>query len=149
MKPEVKSYIIISVAVLIVILAICFNYFRGYSEGISEPVHVLCFSDNCVVRVIDGDTFVLRDNSTVRLICVDAPELHSQGGEEAKVFLESLILNKEVRLERDVSDKDEYERLLRYVYLGDVFVNEELVKSGNADVWRYGNDTARCDEIEG
>lgn len=31
----------------------------------------------------------------------------------------------------------------------EVFVNKELVARGYAEVWRFGNDTRRCGEIEG
>ena len=104
-----------------------------------------------VSRVIDGDTFELSSGEIIRLICIDSPEKTQKGYEEANQFLSDLILNKEPRLEKDVSDKDEYGRLLRYVYVNDsnkeVFVNKELVKQGYATVFPYGNDTKRCNEI--
>ena len=88
----------------------------------------------------------------MRLICVDAPEKGGKGYEEAKEFLESLVLNKEVRLEKDISDRDEYGRLLRYVYVSgegeEIFVNKEIVQQGYGSVFRYGDDTKRCGEIE-
>ncbi len=104
-----------------------------------------------VERVIDGDTFVLNTGEKVRLICIDAPELGKKGGEEAKEFLKRLIEGKEVVLEKDISERDAYGRLLRYVYVMEgnetIFVNKELVKRGQAEIFRYGNDTKRCDEI--
>ena len=104
-----------------------------------------------VSEVIDGDTFKLSSGETVRLICVDAPEKNTKGYEEAKKFLSDLILNKEVRLEKDVSEIDAYGRLLRYVYLNesgeDIFVNKEIVRAGYGEPWPYGNDTAKCGEI--
>jgi len=113
------------------------------------------FSDNFVSNVIDGDTFELANGDKVRLICVDAPELGKAGANDSKTFLEILILNKDVRLEKDLEDKDSYGRLLRYVYVNDsfnegneIFVNKELVREGYASVFRYENDTRRCDEIE-
>jgi micrococcal nuclease len=46
-----------------------------------------------------------------------------------------LVLNKKVRLEKDVSETDKYGRLLRFVYLEDgTFVNLELLKEGYASV---------------
>jgi len=108
--------------------------------------------DDTVIRVIDGDTFELATNDKVRLICVDTPELGDVGSYEAKDFLEFLILNKEVRLEKDISETDKYGRLLRYVYVnessGEIFVNKEIVKECYGEVFRYGEDVARCDEIE-
>ena len=108
-------------------------------------------------KIIDGDTFQISSNETVRLVCVDAPEKGKTGYEEATSFLSEMILNKEIgneiRLEKDTTDKDDYGRLLRYVYVNisgvELFVNQQLVQSGNAKIFRYGNDTARCDEISG
>ena len=54
---------------------------------------------------------------------------------------ENLVLNKEVRLEKDVTDKDSYSRLLRYVYVDDIFVNEYLILNGYAYSNPYPPDT--------
>lgn len=58
-----------------------------------------------------------------------------------------------MRLEKDVINKDEYGRLLRYVYVNisveEIFVNKELFKQGYGTIFRYGNDTSRCGEIAG
>jgi|GEM_PF-927493 len=109
-----------------------------------------CLGDYArVTRVIDGDTFELSNGEKVRMICIDTPEQGEEGYEEAKAYLESLVLNKIVRLEKDVSEKDKYNRLLRYVYTEDLFVNKELVEEGYAEVFRYGEDVKRCGEIEG
>lgn len=108
-------------------------------------------SDDTVIRVIDGDTFELATKDKVRLICVDTPELGDAGSYEAKDFLESLVLDKEVRLEKDISETDKYGRLLRYVWVNksnkEIFVNKEIVKEGYGTVFRYGEDIKRCDEI--
>lgn len=101
-----------------------------------------------VVNVIDGDTFKIASGETIRLICIDAPELGQAGGNESKSFLESLILGQQVILEKDVSETDDYNRLLRYAYINNTFINRELVKQCHASVWRYGPDTKLCDEIE-
>ncbi|MDO8460605.1 MAG: thermonuclease family protein [Nanoarchaeota archaeon] len=110
------------------------------------------YSGLTVKRVIDGDTFELYNGGIVRLICVDTPEKGKKGYEEAKEFLESLILYKEVVLEKDISEIDNYGRLLRYVYLNDsgrvVFVNKEIVQQRYGGAFAYGNDTSKCKEIE-
>lgn len=93
-----------------------------------------------VARVIDGDTFVLKTGQHVRLIGINAPELHhpilgeQPYGKEAKKHLEELILGKKVRLEFDVQTHDKYGRLLAYVYVGNVFVNAKMVEDGYAQV---------------
>lgn len=56
-------------------------------------------------------------------------------GKEAKEYLTNLLKGKRVKLEYDVSRKDQYGRTLAYVYLQDgTFVNAELVKNGYAMV---------------
>ena len=101
-----------------------------------------------VSRVIDGDTIQLNNGERVRLICIDAQETGEPGFEVAKDYLTNLILNKSIHLEKDVSETDRYGRLLRYVYLDDIFVNGDLVKKGYARAYRYPPDTKLCDEIE-
>jgi len=101
-----------------------------------------------VTRVVDGDTIEIADGNRVRFICIDTPEVNEEGYQEAKDYLTTLILGKEVRLEKDVSETDRYGRLLRYVYLGDTFVNGELVRNGYAETYHYAPDTELCDELE-
>jgi len=93
-----------------------------------------------VARVIDGDTFVLKNGQHVRLIGINAPELHhpvlgeQPFGKEAKEHLEKLIKGKKVRLEFDVQTHDKYGRLLAYVYVDKIFVNAKMVEDGYAQV---------------
>jgi micrococcal nuclease len=99
--------------------------------------------------VIDGDTFRLSNGETVRLIGIDAPELSQPGGEESRQYLTRLILNKGVTLKTGREDRDKYRRLLRFVYLGDVCINEEMIRQGYAEA-RYmsSNDLLREYYIE-
>jgi len=98
--------------------------------------------------IIDGDTIVLEDGQRVRLICIDSPEEGEGGWEDAKDYLANLILYKGVKLVKDVSETDRHGRLLRYVYLDNLFVNGELVRNGYATVSRFPPDTELCDELE-
>ncbi|MBU7048000.1 MAG: thermonuclease family protein [Theionarchaea archaeon] len=86
--------------------------------------------------VIDGDTFKLKTGETVRLIGIDAPELSQPGGEESRKYLAHLILNKGATLEKGFEDRDKYNRLLRFVYIDDVCINEEMIRQGYAEA-RY------------
>ncbi|MBE3138746.1 MAG: thermonuclease family protein [Actinobacteria bacterium] len=90
-----------------------------------------------VIEVIDGDTLVLSNNEHVRLIGINTPESESYFYGEAKEVLKLLVLNKNVRLEKDVDDRDTYGRLLRYVYIGNFFVNLEMVKRGFANAFTF------------
>src|SRR4030042_1369064 len=100
-----------------------------------------CQSGEKVTEVIDGDTFVLANGQTVRLIGINTPETGEPGADIAKDMLTRLVLNKTVMLESDVSDKDDYKRLLRYVYIGDISVNAELIRIGCAEMRFYPPDT--------
>lgn len=85
-----------------------------------------------VEKVIDGDTFITKNNLKIRLIGVNAPEINEKCYYEAKEKLKNLIENKEVLLKRDKDNKDKYGRLLRYVYLNESFINLILIKEGYA-----------------
>ena len=107
--------------------------------GCSSPPNVAK-----VIQVIDGDTIIIEGGYRVRYIGIDTPETHPEVeafGMEAWQVNRKLVEGKEVRLERDVSETDKYDRLLRYVYVGDLFVNAELVKQGLARAIAYPPDT--------
>ncbi len=102
-----------------------------------------------VTRVIDGDTIELSTGERVRLICIDTPEKSEEGYSEATDYLESLILNKNIELIKDISETDRYDRLLRYIYLEDgTFVNERIVYYGYGKAYPYNPDTSLCPEIQ-
>ena len=105
-----------------------------------------------VIRVIDGDTIVIEGDYRVRYIGIDAPELYPQPeayGIEAWQANRQLVEGKTVRLERDVSERDKYGRLLRYVYVDGIFINAELVREGLARAEAYLPDTKHQDYLEG
>ena len=85
-----------------------------------------------IARVIDGDTFVLDNGESVRLIGIDTPEYLQPSGAESKAFAEKLLLGKLVQLEYDTQQRDKYGRILAYVFLDDLFVNAEFIKEGCA-----------------
>jgi len=99
-----------------------------------------------VSKVVDGDTIQLSDGRKVRYIGIDTPEtVHPTKaigcyGQEASAKNKELVLNKIVALEKDVSETDRYGRLLRYVYLDGIMVNDLLVKAGYARVSTYPPD---------
>lgn len=96
-----------------------------------------------VVKVFDGDTFLVRIKNReeyVRLREIDAPEISTRKqtgqepwGRKAREFALSKVRNKTVRMEvEEREERDPYQRLLAYVFVGDLFVNREMILSGNA-----------------
>ena len=81
-----------------------------------------------VTKVIDGDTVVVEGGYHVRLLGVDADEKGYPCYDQAKTGLEGLVLGKQVVLEKDKTDLDQYGRCLRYIFLGNTNVDVQLVK---------------------
>jgi len=73
-----------------------------------------------VARVIDGDTIELKDGDVVRLTGIDAPDVGECYFQESKDALSQLLTGKDVELRKDVTDTDDFGRLLRYAILLDV-----------------------------
>lgn len=97
-----------------------------------------------VIRVIDGDTIDVRIGTEiyrVRYVGINTPERDEPCYDDATAANAALVDDQVVMLVRDVSDTDRYGRLLRYVYVGDVFVNAELVAGGFAEAGYYPPDT--------
>jgi micrococcal nuclease len=118
--------------ILLLALLVCL----GCSPGIGGQARV--------VRVIDGDTIEIAGGARVRYIGIDTPEVYPSMdfyGTEATEKNKELVEGKVVTLETDVTDKDRFGRLLRYVYVDGLFVNAELVRLGCARSFPYPPDT--------
>jgi micrococcal nuclease len=98
-----------------------------------------------VVRVVDGDTIEVSIEGTlnkIRYIGVNTPETVDPRrpvecfGKEAKKMNQALVESNTVYLEPDITEVDDYNRLLRYVYVrrGDelIHVGEALIRLGFA-----------------
>jgi micrococcal nuclease len=139
-----KKEIRLIVSILFLIVA----FFTALFQNKNQPENT-----SIVSRVVDGDTIELGTGERVRYIGIDTPETVDPRkevqcfGKEASVKNKELVEGKEVRLVKDVSDKDKYGRLLRYVYVGDVFVNEKLVSEGYARVATYPPDVAYAERF--
>jgi micrococcal nuclease len=141
---------VLGLAALVVGLTAC-----GPDRSVAVPTPnstppSLVAANAIVDNVVDGDTIdVIIDGTEerVRLTGIDTPEVDhpafgsrpaSAGecfGDEATAFTESLLpVGTPVRLERDVVGRDDYGRLLAYVYRASdgIFVNYEIVRQGYA-----------------
>jgi micrococcal nuclease len=120
-----------------------------------------------VTRVVDGDTIEVEitervdgpgvgaaemgDSYDVRLIGIDTPESVKPGSPvecfatEASAATIALLEGADVRLVKDVEEADQYERLLRYVYIGDELANARLVTNGYAHAYTYPPNVRHAD----
>ncbi len=105
-----------------------------------------------VVSVIDGDTirvdYAGGSDASVRLIGINTPESDECFGPEASTALSVLVDQQNVVMARDVSNRDQFGRLLRYIYLLDgTFVNLVMVRQGYALAREFPPDTSQADVL--
>lgn len=102
-----------------------------------------------VTRVVDGDTIRVEidgEEYRVRYIGIDTPETVDPRrpvgcfGKEASERNRQIVEGKTVGLEKDVSETDDFDRLLRYVWVKDQMVNAALVEGGYALASTYPPD---------
>lgn len=107
--------------------------------GATELATVLSITDGDTIRVDRG-----FGSEPVRYIGINTPEVGDPGGSEATAENARLVAGLQVVLERDVSETDQFDRLLRYVWIdtgsGWTFVNLELVRRGFAQGATYPPD---------
>ncbi|MEX0930919.1 MAG: thermonuclease family protein [Candidatus Paceibacterota bacterium] len=129
-----------------------------FNFGVIEPPPSI--SDEAVyaevLHVIDGDTIdVLLNGSRerIRYIGIDTPEIEYDSFEsecfavEARDMNRDLVEGKQVRLIADTEDRDQYDRLLRYVYVDDLFINRYLLRKGAATTLSIPPNTKYCKEF--
>lgn len=104
-----------------------------------------------LIRVVDGDTIEVLIGSVtemVRYIGVDTPERGRPGYQTASEANAALLGEGALWLVQDRSDRDRYDRLLRYVYNGEgVMVNQALVAQGWAQPVEYPPDMTFAVEL--
>ena len=95
--------------------------------------------------IIDGDTIALSNGETIRLLCVDTPEEGEVGYEDAKAFLSTSILGKEILIESEGTDK--YNRTLAWITVNNtkeiILINKEIVNQGFGSLFIYENTDCR------
>jgi len=109
----------------------------GSSELASAEVARANSQETTLVRVIDGDTVVVSvdgKEERVRLVGIDTPEEGTCGFEEATRALELLLSSTKVGLvDAGVSDRDQFDRLLRYLETDGGDPGLELIRAGLAE----------------
>ena len=106
--------------------------------------------------MVDGDTIwvtIAGQSYRVRYIGMNAPEMGDDlrspqpFAAEATARNAELVAGRTVMLEKDVSETDRYGRLLRYVWVGDVMINVELVRLGYARASTYPPDVKYQEQL--
>ncbi len=91
----------------------------------------------------DGDTCTTTDGEKIRLACIDTPELKGKRAdpipaEEARDFLNNLLINEEVSIRRIT--KDRYGRTVAELFNGNINIQKLLVDKGYGQIYKkYSN----------
>jgi len=140
-----------TVFILLLGLAITFAQQRGWLHNAAQTAATNQPGSYAIDHFIDGDTIALNMNGaveTVRMIGVDTPETHKPNtpvqcyGSAAAVYTKNSITaaGGRVRLVSDSlsTDRDRYNRLLRYVYLANgQLLEDNLIKNGYGFYYPY------------
>lgn len=141
----------VTVIVLILTLGVWVAQDQGWLKNAGQVAETSQPGFYSINHFIDGDTIAVNMNGkveTVRFVGIDTPETHKPNtpvqcfGPDAAAETKKLISDagSKVRLSSDPysTNRDRYDRLLRYIYLPDgTFVNETLVKNGYAFYYPY------------
>lgn len=126
------------------------------TEVTPESVNVPEGQQAFVTRVVDGDTIEVRietadgfEFESVRYVGINTPERDEVCYREATDANAALVRGQTVTLVRDQTDRDRFGRLLRYIYVNNVFVEAELVRQGYAEAVLYQPDDAHYDLLRG
>ena len=128
------------VAVLLIGIGIGLGLALGHGLWHSDSSNSGLYEQALVASVIDGDTVELVDGRRVRYLGIDTPEVGEYYADEATARNRDLVEGKTIELQRGSRERDEYGRLLRYVYVDGVFVNAELVAEGYATAYIFDPD---------
>ena len=132
-----KKQIILLISLAIILFIVNYSFINRALENF-----LLDYEMANVERVIDGDTIVIENKTSVRLLGINCPERGELYYEEAKEFLEELVLNKTIKLEFGKEKYDRYKRILAYIYVDRKNINLELVEMGFANFYfPSGKDT--------
>lgn len=138
-KRDIKILIVLIIALFALNYPFLDNLLTNFFD-VSREVHV--------DRIIDGDTLE-AENGSVRLLGINTPERGEFLYEEAKDFLEDILLDENVTLEFIGDRYDKYDRLLAYILLNDTNINVKMVEEGFANYYFYSGKDKYSDELLG
>jgi len=136
-RKKIISFVLIALAFVVGSGAFFKNHIQSFCFYNEFP------SEAGVAKVIDGDTLVLDGGEKVRYLGINAPEIRVRYGnqwipraqicgEEARAYNQKLVEGKRVRLEYDQKKRDDYNRILAYVWGDGILINGEMLRQGLA-----------------
>jgi micrococcal nuclease len=124
-----KDIVLLTILILL-FFTINYSWIDGYFVKVFENADKEDFN---VKRIIDGDTIVVGNDTHVRLFGINTPEKGEKYYNEAKKFLEDLILNKTIFVKSFGQDK--YYRELGVLFLDGENINSKIIENGFANVY--------------
>ena len=134
MLPSVKKS-------LLLLIILCLTSCENFTTAVTYQ--------GKVVKVLDGDSInILHQGKPlrIRLAEIDAPEYSQPFWKKSKQALEGYVRGKTVEVEE--FDVDQYGRIVGHVYVGNLWVNGELVRNGFAYVYTQYAVSKRLYEYE-
>ncbi len=153
MAPQISTEVAVQVGTAVVeqVATVIAEGPPSATIGADEAAGQIKEEVGIVTRVIDGDTIdVLLNgkNTRIRYLQLNTPERDHPCSRDATQANADLVAGKTVRLVPDKELVDPYDRLLRYIYVGDVLVNRVLVEQGFAEVVLYPPNDAHYEEFK-
>ena len=146
--PAVLLFLVFMILAILISTSACGLYYEYPGEDtlwLRTPVKT--GGPYMVPEVVDGDTIILENRDRIRLLGINTPEEGMYFYHESKEVLEMIVLDREVMLEKDISDVDIYGRKLRYVFQESLFVNLEMVKRGFANIYTCPPDVKYAEDF--
>ncbi len=101
-----------------------------------------------VISIIDGDTVELTGGDRLRLLGIDCPERGEPFYDSARAYLAQLALNKISQIGFSHRRRDGYGRLLGYLMVDSLFINELIIRNGLANVYLFKDNLSDRKHIE-
>ncbi len=156
MKENIKKIIGLIIVIIAIVISSFFtkdylnkkaerNIEQNQNINAENPGVPVELTEAYVTKVVDGDTIWVKignEEQKVRLIGLNCPEYTKEiepYGKEATEYTTNKLLNTTVYLQKDVSDKDSYDRLLRYVWTSNI----DVLTPDNVEDYLYNYEIVR------
>jgi micrococcal nuclease len=138
-----RLFVFLLIIILLGLLSVYWPNITG--NAINNQQQTNYQRENAVVtKIVDGDTIHVRINGNnkdeiIRFLGINTPEKGKEYYKEAKDFLIKTIENNSIEILRDITDKDQYGRKLRYVFYDNRMINVEILENGLATSFMLDN----------